>query len=86
VQSQAEAFARRLIQSASDPRRRVELAYELAWSRSASPAEVERGRWYIAQYSQPLTSMGLTEVQAAQAAWTSFARVMMSANEFVYLD
>ncbi len=42
VHEQSAGFARRLIASSADPVRRIELAYQLAWSRLPSPHETNR--------------------------------------------
>ncbi len=70
----------------ADPRRRLELAHELAWSRSAKVEKLERGVKYIERYKNELAAAGLPEGNSELLAWTSYARIMLSANEFVYLD
>jgi len=86
VRAQAEGFAGKLMRATSDPRRRVQLAYELAFSRTAKPIEVKKGVWYIDEYERQLAQIGVSKERWQQEAWTSFARIMLSANEFVYVD
>jgi hypothetical protein len=83
---QAEGFARRLIAATPDARQRVELAHELAWSRPAREVEKERGVRYVVEYKKELGTLGVGGDRQEVEAWASFARVMLSANEFVYLD
>jgi hypothetical protein len=86
VTEQAEGLARRLIASSSDSRQRLELAHELTWSRPATAEEVERGLRYLAEYQQQLAQTGVAGHVLEVQAWTSYARIMLCANEFVYLD
>jgi hypothetical protein len=86
VQEQGEGFARRLMAASADPGQRIELAHQLAWSRPARPEEVERGLRYVEEYRKRLAEAGAPAERVELEAWTSYARVVFSANEFVYLD
>jgi hypothetical protein len=86
VRTQAEGFARTLMRATNDPRQRVQLAYDLAFSRAAKPIEVEKGLWYIDEYARQLAQIGISKEHWQEEAWTSFARTMLCANEFVYVD
>jgi hypothetical protein len=86
VRAQAEGFARNLTQATSDPRQRVQLAYELAFARTAQPIEVEKSLWYIDEYERQLAQIGVSEERRHGESWMSFARIMLCANEFFYVD
>jgi hypothetical protein len=86
VAEQAAGFARRLIGSSADPRRRIELAHELAWSRAALPSEQKMSTRYLCDCMDALSKAGMSAEQSELEAWTSYARVLLSANEFVYVD
>jgi hypothetical protein len=86
VREQADGFAGRLIAATPEARRRVELAHQLAWSQPATAAERDKGVRYVDAYRQELAKQGVTGPQQEREAWTSYARVLLSANEFVYLD
>jgi hypothetical protein len=75
VEGQAAGFARRVIAGSSDPTHRIELAYELAWSRLPTADERDRSREFLRKCG---------EVQ--DSAWTSLAKVLLTANEFLYID
>ena len=64
----------------------LELAHELAWSRPAKPIEAERGTQFLEQYRRHLAAVGLPAERLELETWTSYARILLSANEFVYLD
>jgi hypothetical protein len=86
MREQAEGFAHRLIHSAQDPWQRIELAHQLAWSRLARPMELEMGVHYIDAYKKELEKNGVPTGRLEAEAWTSYARILLSANEFVYVD
>jgi hypothetical protein len=83
---QAESLARRLIDSSSDWSRRIESAHQLAWCRPSKPAERERDTRYLRKYSEELVKAGTPRERVELEAWTSYARILLSANEFVYVD
>lgn len=87
VHESAAAFAQRLFAATPDTRQRVELAQRLAWGRDPSSAELERAVAFVEECSSlARQQQGITAERAALEAWTSFARVMLSANEMVYVD
>ena len=86
VREQAEGLARRLIRSSSDLRQRIHLAYWLAWSRPAESGEVDKALAYVERYQKELAMVGAAAERIELEAWTSYARVVLSASEFVYLD
>jgi hypothetical protein len=86
IKTLAEGFARRLMQSASDARQRVEFAHQLAWSRPAEAVELEKGIWYVQEYKNRLAQAGVPRERQELEAWTSYARILLSANAFIYLD
>ncbi|HEV3004275.1 MAG TPA: DUF1553 domain-containing protein, partial [Pirellulales bacterium] len=86
IAAQAETFARRLLAARSDTADRIDLAHRLAYARSAKPAEVERGTAYYKAYTEELVRSGIAATEAEHEAWTSYARVLLTANEFIYVD
>jgi hypothetical protein len=83
---QAEGLARRLKASATDLAQRIDLAHQLAWSRPAKPIEYEQALRYLEEYKRRLAELGILPEQQELEAWTSYCRILLSANEFVYLD
>jgi hypothetical protein len=86
VKEQAEGFARRLIACSKNLHQRIDLAHQLAWSRPARPAERETAVRYVEAYQKELAKVGVRVEQQEVEAWASYARVMLSGNEFVYID
>jgi hypothetical protein len=87
VDEQALGLARRLLAASADPRRRIEIAHLLAWSRRpAGDAEVAAVLRYLEACSQTLRGSGMPPAQVEREAWTSYARVLLCSNEFVFVD
>jgi hypothetical protein len=82
----AGEFARRLCRESSDSSARIARAHELAYSRPAGPDEIEQGRAYVDGYAREAAKAGLSPQRADVEAWLSYARTILAANEFVYLD
>ena len=76
------SLAQRLIDAGA----RVAWGHELAWSRPPVPAEVERGITYVQVCTQELDKAGVPAERRDLEAWTSYARLLLTANEFLYLD
>ena len=86
VQEQAAAFANRLIESSKDFAQRVNRAHQFAYGREAYTDEQQRATEYIAQVSQELNAYDMTSEQRELETWSSYARVILTANEFLYID
>lgn len=82
----AGSFADRLRKAAADDAGRIRLAYQLAYARPASNEEVKKGTNYLQRYTEELQRTGLPRDQAEAEAWRSYGRVLLCANEFVYID
>ena len=82
VIERAGGFARRLLDDASlTDAQRVERAYRMALTRPPEAAEVDSALTYIAQLEKKLNSP-----DARALAWRSFCHVLISTNEFLYLN
>jgi cytochrome c553 len=86
ARERADGLARRLLATSNDPARRVELACAWAWCRRPSAAEVQKAVAYVRRYEEELARSGVPAEQRAREAWASYGRVILTANEFVYLD
>jgi hypothetical protein len=86
VTEEAKALAARLLRSSPEFRQRVRQGYELAWGRLPMDAEIERARHYLERYEQELSRLDVPIQTRELEAWTSLARVLLGANEFVYVD
>jgi hypothetical protein len=86
VKAQAEGLARNLLAKSSEDGKRIEQVFTLAWSRPPQPAEVDKGLAYLQRYKEGLAEAGVPEDKRELEAWTSYTRVMLTANEFLYVD
>jgi hypothetical protein len=85
VRDQAAAFADRILAQTPDAGR-VRFAVELAYGRRPDDAEVAQALDYIARFAAAATETGLAPDAAQREAWTSYARVLLTSNEFFHLD
>jgi cytochrome c553 len=86
VRDQAEGLARRLLDGPAAPEARIARAHELAWGRPPSGDESARALAYLDRYRAGLREAGCPDDRVEVEAWTSFARVMLTANEFLYVE
>jgi hypothetical protein len=59
---------------------RVERLYRRILNRQATPDETAKALQYVETFKQKFAS------EKAERAWQSFARILLSSNEFVYID
>jgi Protein of unknown function (DUF1553)/Protein of unknown function (DUF1549)/Planctomycete cytochrome C len=86
VHEQAGRLADRLAAEAGDPSARVDRAFRLAFARPPSEAEAKEARDYIARIDGPLKAAGIADGKRSRAAWSSYLRVLLGSNEFVFVD
>ena len=86
VRSQAEKFAVRLIAETPKLSSRLKRAYQLSLGRLPHSAEILHAESYLQAYSQQLRDTAAPQKRIETEAWTSFARILFSSNEFLYLD
>jgi hypothetical protein len=86
VQDQAAALAERLIASGNDPVERIRRAYKLAWGRSPEPGESDRALEFLRACGLSLASSTQSPPARERDAWTSLAKILLAANEFLYVD
>jgi hypothetical protein len=77
VVDRAKAFADRLLAVNAKDSERIERAYLMALTRKPEPAEVDEALSYIGE---------MEKRRDRATAWQSFCHVLMSTNEFLYLN
>jgi hypothetical protein len=80
---QAKALAARLTAIAEDDATRVRRAYTLLYARPATEQEVELAVEFL-NPSEPLAGEG--EKKSSLSRWEQYAQVLLSANEFAFVD
>jgi hypothetical protein len=83
---QARNFAQRMFSAFSDDRARIGYAFECALGRPAEADEAEDAQKYLGEVSAALAETGLPEDQRPLAAFASFARVLLTSNELIFVD
>ena len=86
VQEQAAALAGRLLTEGHSPEERIDLGVMLAWSRRPSPDEVASLTQRLDALRTQLAATGMPVADREREVWTRFARVLFTANEFLYGD
>jgi hypothetical protein len=86
VQEQAAAFAQRLLESDDEAVERITRAYELAWGRSPDACERTRAAEFIRACNVALASTSSPAPAREREAWISLAKVLLTANEFLYVE
>lgn len=80
----SDSFARRVVQSSKDPQVRVELAFQLAYGRSASPEEVQASLGFIRKAKDSQEQVASDE--SLFKAWSQFCQSLMASAEFRILN
>ncbi len=83
---QAAAWAKRLEAVSVGDAARIDRAYREAFARPATRREVALGEQFLDACRSALADAGVPAEDRARAAWASYARVLMSSNEFVFMD
>jgi hypothetical protein len=86
VHEQADQFAARLMNAQTDTRKRIDLAYQLALGRPATLEEIRRGEGYLQQSQEKLRAANSPLDELPHKAWASYVRVLLSSNEFIFVD
>jgi hypothetical protein len=82
----ATGLGRRLIASAPEAPARLTFAYRLTLGRAPSSDELHDCTEFLLQYRDRLTALRTPADQLEPLTWAAFARALLSANEFVYID
>jgi hypothetical protein len=83
---QADKFAVRIGLAVREDRDRIDYACRLAFGRPATSDEIRLGEEYLRDCAAALKETELPADQQGRAALASYARVLFSSNEFIYVD
>jgi hypothetical protein len=86
VREQAEGLRRRVWGERNDPAERVALAQSLAWGRPPEPDEIERALAFLREAAAVVRGSGASPDEAGRQAWDRYGLVLLTANEFFYID
>jgi hypothetical protein len=85
VEQQTMAMAKRLLTLPSDPDR-ITAAFEAALNRRPEASEIESGQRFLQQAQQIASPAQVDSQEAKLRAWQSYCRVLLSSNEFAYVE
>jgi hypothetical protein len=86
VQELATALAQRLVSGAEVTEARIDRAHRLCFGRPATELELASGAAYVRQYQAESASSGTAGDGLTLTAWASYAKLLLSSNEFIYVD
>jgi hypothetical protein len=86
VHDQADKLAVRVGMALPDARERIDYTYQLLFARRATHDEVEGGQEYLKDLEAKLKEANVPWDQQYRRALSSYLRVLMSSNEFIWLD
>jgi hypothetical protein len=82
----AAKLAERVIASAPQTAARIAFAYRLALGRPPTSAEQQDCVEFLREFRQRLLALQTRSHELEQRTWAAFARALLSANEFVFID
>jgi hypothetical protein len=82
----ADDFAVRVGMAYGEEARRIDYAYRLALGRPATKEEIRAGHDYLERILDELKETKIPEDQRTRAALASYLRVLLSSNEFMFVD
>jgi hypothetical protein len=86
VHDQAKGFADSLLHGSSSTEERINDAHRRAWGRRATPMELDRDKAYLDTYRQQLQREAVPDEELEIESWSSLTRLMLTANEFLYVE
>ena len=86
VQEQALAFAQETLKGSKADPERINYAYRKAYSRSATPTEAANAAAFLTRYGQALTASTPDASKRQEKTWQALCQVLLSANEFIYVN
>jgi hypothetical protein len=86
VHEQADHLAVRVGLAHDEPAARLDYAYQLTLGRPATSDELREGEEYLSQARAQLVATDLPKDQHNRAALASYMRVLLSSNEFAFVE
>ncbi len=86
VSAQSKAFAKRILETPGDEQDQIQFAVETVIGRQPSDSAIETYQLYLARYREQFAKLNLSEDLPTELAWASLARVLMTSNEFLFVE
>lgn len=86
VHEQARGFAERLLAVPGDDNTRIAQAIELATGREAVDSRVAKLAAFLDDYRTKLAARGIAADKSETEAWSALGRILLTSNEFLFVD
>jgi hypothetical protein len=86
MHEQSDRFAARAWKAGGTPRARIDRVFRLAYGRAPRLEEIREAEDYLQRTRLELQASGVPADQLDQKTLASYLRVVMSSNEFLYVD
>ncbi len=86
IHEEAARLAELITRTAAEDAERVRFSYRRALGRDPTPAEIAADTEYVQTYLERGEAPGSSVEQREEAAWASHARVLLTRNEFLFVD
>jgi hypothetical protein len=86
VAKNAEALAKRLIDETADDASRIDRAFQMLFGRPPAVDETVDLRQVVTELREQFAADKSKAANAEQLAWRSLCRILMSSNEFIYVE
>ncbi len=85
LEENARSLAARMNKHSDDAAKKIELGYELAYARKPSAEETRALADYVTAHAKRIPGE-VAPKERETRAWTSLCRILLSGNEFIYVD
>lgn len=87
VADECESMARNLLaDNELNDQQRLERAFKMVYTRSASELEISESMGYLERYQEALESEKVDKGESRRRSWQSLCHALVVASEFMYLD
>lgn len=86
VQDSTRLLAQNLLAATEDDAGRLRLLYEKAYCRPPTPRDLSRSLDFLGRYQRELATLSLPPAEHRLRSWQALARVVLSANEFLFVE
>lgn len=83
---QADNFAIRVYLAQNSYQNRLNYAFKLAYGRVPNQVEVQEATEYISQAKKKLSAANVSADNQNRQAWAGYLRILLSSDEFLYID
>ena len=86
ILEQSQHFADRILDARDEDSERIDYAFEVALGRTPDEQETKLTLDHLNTFRNQLDLASISGERIERTAWSHFAQVLISSNEFIYLD